>query len=296
MFKRKQIALVWASMAWLGSVNVHAQDKPWLVMADWQRRAPDAISHAGGETGTYGRSRTGFEVIWKQPTEALDLEWYRYTQNFDGLAAHSDRRYGDADDLILTGFKQWDHGGRYAVQLIYAAEWAGDTRLALSEGFRWGLGGAVRWRPSDELDIALGLVFQSRFEMTVLPVPYVKAIWRPDATAEFELRATGLQNGLFIRWFLTADRATMLDASMAYETLTFRLTDGSYGARAVAIGEVPLRVGITQFLEPTGTWFVRGSAEWVAFARHSFRHDGESMGAFQPGASWGLAVRLGARF
>lgn len=79
-------------------------------------------------------------MIWKQPTEALDLEWYRYTQNFDGLAANSDRRYGDADDLILTGFKQWDHGGRYAVQLIYAAEWAADTRLALTEGFRWGSG------------------------------------------------------------------------------------------------------------------------------------------------------------
>ena len=41
---------------------------------------------------------------------------------------------------------------------------------------------------------------------------------------------------------------------------------------------------------------VRGSAEWVAFARHSFRHDGETMGAFQPGASWGLAFRVGARF
>jgi len=36
---------------------------------------------------------------------------------------------------------------------------------------------------------------------------------------------------------------------MAYETLTFRLAEGSYGARAVAIGEVPLRVGLTQFLE-----------------------------------------------
>jgi hypothetical protein len=41
---------------------------------------------------------------------------------------------------------------------------------------------------------------------------------------------------------------------------------------------------------------VRGSAEWVVFARHSFKHDGETQGAFQPGAQWGLALRLGARF
>lgn len=265
-------------------------------MADWQRRASDAISHAGGETGSYGRSRAGVEAIWRRDDAAVDLEWYRYQQQFTGLAANSDRRYGDTTDLILTGFRQWDHGERYAVQLIYAVECAAEASLPLSEGFRWGLGGAVRWRPDPELDLALGLVLQHRFEMAPLPVPYVRAIWRPEPGVELEFRVTGLQNGLFARWFLAADRSTLLDFTMAYETLTFRLTDGSFGGRAVAIGEVPLRLGLTQFLESSGTWFVRGSVEWVAFARHSFRHDGETMAAFQPGASWGLAVRVGARF
>lgn len=296
MFKLKQSALVSACLLCLGANTQAAEAKPWLVIADWQTRAEDAISHAGADTGEYGRSRTGVEAIWARPEAAVDLEWYRYRQEFRGPVVGGDRSYGDTSDLILTGFRQWDHGERYAVQAIYAAEWAAEDRLGLSEGFRWGLGGAVRWRPEAELDVALGLVFQSRFEMSVLPVPYVKAIWRPDPSAEFELRATGLQNGLYIRWFATEDRATTLDFAMAYETLTFRLADGSYGARAVAVGEVPLRLGVTQFLESSGTWFVRGSAEWVAFARHAFRHDGEAMGAFQPGASWGLAVRVGARF
>jgi hypothetical protein len=296
MFKIKQSAVVSTGFLCLLTVAQAAEAKPWLLIADWQTRAADAVSHAGADQGTYGRSRTGLEAIWTQPTAAVDLEWYRYQQKFAGTVAAGDRRYGDTSDLILTGFKQWDHGERYAAQLIYAVEWAAEDRLGLGEGFRWGLGGAVRWRPEPELDVALGLVLQSRFEMAVLPVPYVKAIWRPDASAEFELRATGLQNGLYIRWFATEDHATTLDFAMAYETMTFRLTDGAYGSRAVAVGEVPLRVGVTQFLEPTGTWFVRGSAEWVAFARHAFRHDGESMAAFQPGASWGLAVRVGARF
>jgi hypothetical protein len=55
-------------------------------------------------------------------------------------------------------------------------------------------------------------------------------------------------------------------------------------------------VGLTQFLEASGTWFVRGQFEWVPFARHSFKHDGETQAAFQPGATWGLAGRVGARF
>jgi hypothetical protein len=296
MFKLKQSALVSACLLGLVPFGRAAADKPWLLIADWQTRAADAVSHAGADTGEYGRTRSGLEAIWSRPGAAVDVEWYRYQQKFSGPIALGDRHYGDTSDLILTGFRQWDHGDRYAVQLIYAAECAAEDRLGLGEGFRWGLGGAVRWRPEAELDVALGLVLQSRFEMSALPVPYVKAIWRPDPSAEVELRATGLQNGLYLRWFATADHATTLDCAMAYETLTFRLTDGSYGSRAVAVGEVPLRVGITQFLEPSGTWFVRGSAEWVAFARHSFRHDGETMGAFQPGASWGMAVRVGARF
>jgi hypothetical protein len=34
----------------------------------------------------------------------------------------------------------------------------------------------------------------------------------------------------------------------------------------------------------------------VPFARHSFKHDGETQGAFQPAATWGLGGRVGARF
>ena len=67
-------------------------------------------------------------------------------------------------------------------------------------------------------------------------------------------------------------------------------------SRAVVVGEVPIRLGVTQFLEASGTWFVRAQFEWVPFARHSFKHDGETQAAFQPGATWGLGGRVGARF
>ena len=171
MRKIKHIALLSATLGGFLDGAAAAEEKPWLIMADWQSRAADSISHSGGEVGTYGRSRTGLEAIWKRADAAVDLEWYRYEQKFTGLAANSDRRYGDTTDLILTGFRQWDHGERYAAQLIYAVEFAAESSLALSEGFRWGLGGAVRWRPDPELDLALGLVVQHRFEMAPLPVP-----------------------------------------------------------------------------------------------------------------------------
>lgn len=271
--------------------------KPWVVLADWQTRSAEAVSHAGGTTGSFGRSRSGAEAIWASPTAAYDLEYYRYRNDFTGAIKGTDRAYGDTTDLMLTGFRQWDWNAKYAVQVIYALESAAEEGVGLSRGFRWGLGGAARWRPDAETDVALGVMLEDRFEAGVLPIPYLKAVWRPCKAAEVELRATGLQNGLIVRGYLTDDKATRVDFSVMYETLSFRLKDSaSYGGRAVAIGEVPLRVGVTQFLERSGTWFVQGSFECVPFSRQSFVHASETQGVFQPATAWGFNAHVGARF
>ena len=296
LLKVKHAALFCALFSTQISAAETSPAKNWVFAADYQYRASDTVSHSGGVAGEFGRSRTGAELIYQTPDRAIDLEWYKYSNRFSGAIAGSDRSYGDSTDVMITGFRQWDWNQKYAVQLIYALEFAAEEGVSLGSSHRWGLGAAARWRPDAETDVAIGVLFEDRFEASILPIPYVKATWRPCKHAEVELRATGLQNGIIVRGFLTEDRATTVDLTVAYETLSFALSDGSYGSRAVAIGEVPIRVGVTQFLEKSGTWFVRGSAEWVAFARHSFKHDGETQGSFQPGAQWGLAARVGARF
>jgi hypothetical protein len=297
LLKVKHIALLCACYSSTIAAEVAPAAKNWLAITDWQYRGDDSVSHSGGVTGEYGRSRVGLELVYQTADQAVDLEWYRYQNRFSGAIAGTDRSYGAVTDVMLTGFKQWDWNEKYGVQIIYAAECAAEEGVGLGAGRRWGLGGAMRWRPDAETDIALGVLLEDRLEASVLPIPYIKAIWRPCKYAEVELRATGLQNGVIIRGFPTEDHATTIDFTVAYETLNFQLTpSATYGSRAVAIGEVPMRLGVTQFLEKSGTWFVRGSAEWVPFARQSFRHDGEGQGAFEPGASWGLAARFGARF
>lgn len=296
MLKLKHFSLLCAPACAYLSAFEPVTSKDWVLVADWQSRGADKVSHAGSVTGEFGRSRVGVELIYQRPDQAMDFEWYRYHHRFTGAIAGTDRSYGDVTDVMFTGFKQWAWNEKYSVQLIYAAECAAEQGLGLGSGARWGLGGALRWQPDAETDVALGFLLEDRLEAAILPIPYIKAVWRPCKFGEVEVRVTGLQNGFIFRGY-TADRATTVDLSVAYETLNFQLLESaSYGSRAVAIGEVPIRVGITQFLEPSGTWFVRATAEWVAFARHTFRHDGESQGSFQPGASWGLSTRVGARF
>jgi len=296
LHKVEQIGLICSFLLISSASLAQTQPKSWLLMADGQYRDSDVISHSGGVTGSFGRSRTGAELIYQDADRAVDLEWYRYEHDFAGAVAGTDRSYGNTQDLILSGFRQWQISDKYAGQVIYGLELAAEESIGLEDGFRWGLGGALRWQPDAETDVALGLMFQDRFENSILPVPYVKAFWRPCRYAEVELRATGLQNGVIFRGFPTGDRATTVDLLVAYETLNFRLADAAYGSRAVVVGEVPIRLGVTQFLESSGTWFVRAQLEWVAFARHSFKHDGETQGAFQPGATWGAGARVGARF
>lgn len=274
-----------------------AVTKPWVAMADFQAMRSADISSAGALEGTFERARSGVELIHEGPNHALDLELYRYENRMTGgLAADAARAYGDTEDVIVSGFWQTARGEGGKAQVIGALELAGETAASASDSLRWGLGGAYRWKPAEEWDVALGLMVQSRFEMDALPIPYVRIYWDPRPDLRIELRGTGLQNGFYARWFATADKATSLDLACAYETLTFRLTDNAEGPRAVAIGEVPIRIGVTQFLEPSGTWFARVAYAYNAFHRQSFRRDGESIGAFEADGAPVFTVRVGARF
>ena len=289
MFMRRIGLLAWLAFA---TVGVSAQGHPaknWTVMADWQRRGDDSVT-GNAASGSFGRTRTGLEAIYKDEVSAVDLEYYAYANRFSGAIAGTDSAYRDTTDLILTGFRQWG-----SFQLIYGLESAREDGVSFGDGFRWGLGGAWRWAPDEETDLALGVILQDRFERSPLPVPYLKAVWRPCSFGEVELRATGLQNGIIFRGY-TADRSTTGDFSVMYETLMFRLSDAAYGGRGLSVGEVPLRIGVTQFLERSGTWFVRAQAEYVPFARHSFYHAGDSMSSFEVRPIWGVGARVGARF
>lgn len=284
MFKVVQIACLCTC-----AIAAEQPAKHWLLMADWQRRGEDVVT-GNAASGAFGRSRTGVEAIYKDDLMAVDLEFYSYSNRFSGAIAGTDSAYRDTTDLILTGFRQWG-----SFQLIYGLESAREEGVSFIDGFRWGVGGAWRWTPDAETDVALGVILQDRFERSPLPVPYLKSVWRPCTFGEVELRATGLQNGIIFRGY-TADRSTTGDFSVMYETLMFRLSDAAYGGRGLSVGEVPLRIGVTQFLESSGTWFARVQAEYVPFARHSFYHAGDSMSSFEVRPIWGVGARVGARF
>ena len=269
----------------------------WVAMLDAQHQSEVEVRHSGSIRGTFKRNRGGLELINEGPDHAVDIEAYAYGNAMGGaLAADPERAYGDTRDILVSGFVQTALADGDRLQFIGAIEFAAEDGVDLGDGLRWGAGAAHRWKRRDGWDVALGAMIQDRFEMSPLPIPYLRAIWDASPSVRVEFRGTGLQNGVFSRWFVTEDRATSLDLSVAYETLSFRLANSPAGPRAVAIGEVPIRLGITQFLEPSGTWFARVAVAHNPFHRQSFRRDGDTVAVFQADGSTTLTLRLGARF
>lgn len=270
----------------------------WTVMAEARGQRESEISHAGALNGTYERSSFGLEAVHTGPDHALDIEYYKHRNTFTGtLAADPDSSYGDSSMLRISAFTQWPGASAHGhYQLIGGIEASPEETRTLGEAFRWAVGGAYRWTPGPDFDVALGFQLVSRYEKSLLPIPFVRAFWNPDPSVSVEFRVTGLQNGFFGRWFLTADKATSLDFACAYETQSILLTDGTYGARGLGIGEVPMRVGLTQFLESSGTWFARAGFEWIVLHRETFSHDGETRNVFEAAGAPGWSLRVGARF
>ena len=131
LIKTAKVLILISSVMSLGAQEVPAA-KPWIVMLDWQNQSKQDVSHST-VAGSYGRSRSGVEAIYKTDNSVIDLEYYNYTNDFSGALASSDRQFGKTSDLMITGFKQWNWNEKYAVQLIYALESAKEDSLSLSD-------------------------------------------------------------------------------------------------------------------------------------------------------------------
>jgi hypothetical protein len=94
--KIRQLAIICAISSPLVAAEV-APPKPWIVMLDWQNQSKQDVSHST-VAGSYGRSRSGIEAIYKTEDTVIDLEYYNYSNDFSGALASSDRHFGKTSD------------------------------------------------------------------------------------------------------------------------------------------------------------------------------------------------------
>ncbi len=263
-----------------------------VAMVSLDAKQPAALRNRPGDVS---RTQAGYELIARGPLNgtdfmALDYE-FKYTDNrFHGAAAP----YGDTQSHFLGAKYNRMTDARHGFGVVGGAELAAENEAdLLGDGRRGGIGPTVLWNPSAKFTTETGVTVQTQFGRPATVSPYVKWVYTPGAAAEFEVRATGLQNGLLGTWFITENKATSLRLSLMYETMQYALRDGA-PARGVITGEVPLRATLTQFLSPH--LFVAVRAEAVLWHREEFYRDDRRLDRVETQPATTLGLLMGARF
>ena len=155
-----------------------------------------------------------------------------------------------------------------------------------------GGGASLVWNPSKTFTTETGLTVQTQFGQDPTPSPYIRWKWAAAKNFDFEIRATGLTNGVFGTWYVTNDRATSVRVSLSYDTANYGLRDGAF-ARGFYTGETPLRVTFTQFL--CENFFVAARAEVTLQHRESFYTDNTRIAGYSTGVAPVFALMAGVR-
>lgn len=252
------------------------------------------IRDAGG--AKVSRNLAGYELIgtgdFDNRRTHLDLDYEaKYSDNdFSGGPAP----YGDTWSHFFGAHATRMTGETWGVGAVAAVEFAAENEAdLLSDGFRGGGAITSLYKPSDRLSMETGIAAQSQFGQGPVFYPYVRWKWSPRRDLELEARVTGLQNGVAATWFVTDNKATSVRVSLFYETATYALRDTS-AARGVSIGEVPLRVTLTQFLSEK--FFVSARAEYVFAHTEGFYAGGEKIAELKTKPAPALGVTAGLRF
>jgi hypothetical protein len=175
--------------------------------------------------------------------------------------------------------------------MVGAVELAAETSAdLLGSGVRGGAGATAIWKPSESVSTETGLSLQTQFGQRATPAPYLRWKWRAAKNLELELRSIGLQNGVVGTWFITDDKASSLRASLFYETAQYALRAGA-PADGVMIGEVPLRLTFTQFLNRSCFVSLRGQLTLIH--RESFYRNNDKVGGFNTGVAPGFGLMVG---
>ena len=104
-----------------------------------------------------------------------------------------------------------------------------------------------------------------------------------------------MTNGVTVSYDIFNNRATVLDASVEYNSDWYRLQDNPAGAgQAMDETDVTVKFGVRQAL--SRQFFVRGYVSGIFDREYQFHVNGNSANSFDVKPSAGLGVELGAAF
>ncbi len=220
------------------------------------------------------------------------VSWaYIYTNNdFSGTTAP----FGNMQQFGLNGYFAHDFSPDWGAFGYISAGFSADTAMTLTRGGQIAVALGPTYQVNKDLSLALGPMYYTRMEdaNTVIPMADVKWAFLP----QWDLHAyLGVSNGVTVSYDVFNNRATVLDASVEYDSSWFRLRDNATAApQAVDETDVTVKFGVRQALCPY--CFVRGYVSGIFDREYQFHVNGNSANSFNVKPALGLGVELGVMF
>jgi len=220
----------------------------------------------------------------------IGADYLYMNYEFDGGPAP----FGNVQQIGATAWYTHDFNRQWGAFGYLYGGFAAETAGSLQDGDQGALAFGPTVKVTPELGLAFGPMYYSRLEDEGAWTLLVDMGW--NFLPQWNLHVyTGIANGATVSYDLFNNQATVLDASLEYNSFWFRLRDGPGGAgQAVDERDWALRFGVRQKL--SDNFFVRGYVAAIFDREYHFHVNDSSAGSFKVDSTLGVGVELGAAF
>ncbi len=241
------------------------------------------------------------------------------SENRFGIISRDMQNWGDADHLTISLayiYVNYDFSGtgapfgnvqKLGINVLYSHDinekWgafgflstgmAAETATSLSKGSQIAVAAGPTYNVNRVLSLSAGPMFYSRIEDSDTWTPYAQVKW--EFLPQWQLIGyAGTSNGAKVVYDVFNNQATVVDASLNYNSHWFRTRDVPAGKQAVNESNADLTLGVRQGL--TQNFFVRGYVTYLFSREYQFHVNGNSANSFDVDPSWGIGLEIGASF
>jgi hypothetical protein len=215
---------------------------------------------------------------------------YAYTNyDFGGTSAP----FGNVQKLGASILYTHDFNPEWGGFAFVSGGYSAETATSLSKGGQLAIAAGPAYNFSKTLTVSAGPMFYSRLEDSDTWTPYAKADWK--FLPQWELIGyAGTSNGVKVIYDVFGNPATVVDASLNYNSHWFRTRDVPAGKQAVNESYADFTLGVRQALSQN--FFVRGYATYLFSREYQFHVAGNAANSFDVKPAVGLGLEIGAAF
>lgn len=220
-------------------------------------------------------------------TVALGYAYINY--DFSGVQSP----FGNVQKIGANALYSHDFNQDWSAFAYVSAGFSAETAGTLGDGGQVAIAAGPTYKVNRVLTVSAGPMYYSRIEDEDTWTIYARVKW--DFLPQWNLSAyAGVSNGATLTYDVFGNQATVVDASLDYNSRWFRLRDQPGAKSAVNESDASLKFGVRQALSEN--FFVRGYILYLFSREYQFHVNGNSASSFDVNSSWGLGFEVGAAF